>query len=182
MFSDQSIVLLGMHGIKAAELLSLGDADSASTLINWNFIFSAIPSVAFAMMFAVPRRYLPFVALGGAYAFLLRSELMRHANFDVVVASFWATLAVSFAFIAVSRIFRAPRLMFTVASVIPLIPGKFAYLALMSLMQIPTAGDMRLDYVVGFVEYSSQTLMVLSALALGVVLPPILFYRSRPVV
>ena len=47
-------------------------------------------AVAFAMLFSVPKRYLPYVYLGGAITKALRTLLFTGFNMDVAIATFIA--------------------------------------------------------------------------------------------
>lgn len=62
-------------------------------------------AIAFAMLFAVPMRYLTYVGLGGLVTRVLRTFLFTGVGMEVAVATFIACSVTSLMFIAI-----APRL------------------------------------------------------------------------
>ncbi len=147
-----------------------------------DFLMSALPAVAFAMLFLVPVRYLKFVALGGAVAHLTRTLAMDFLGCGIVTATFIASATISLLFIYIAPKLRVPRPVFTVASIIPIIPGKFAYLTLISAIQVHNLSHNHDIYVTEFFRNGMLTLAVMFAIGLGIALPPLFFYRNRPVV
>ena len=143
-------------------------------------MFAAVPAVGFAMVFNVPKKMLIYCAVGGAFAHSFRFILM---NFGLHIE--WATLMASssMGFIGLywSRKRYIPRPVFTVASVIPMIPGSFAFTTIIGLVEINTAGySVELMEIV--TENGLKTLFILGALSFGLALPSILIYRGRPIV
>lgn len=142
--------------------------------------FAWIPAVGFAMVFNVPRKMLVYCAVGGALAHSGRFILM-HVGMPIE----WATLVVStgvgFLGIYWSRKHLIPRPVFTVASVIPMIPGSYAFTAMVGLVEINTGGY-SLALMQAVMENGLRTLFILTALSFGLALPSILIYRGRPIV
>lgn len=143
-------------------------------------LFASVPAVGFAMVFNVPKKMLIYCAIGGAFAHSLRFLLM---NFGVHIE--WATLIASssmgFVGLYWSRKRLIPRPVFTVASIIPMIPGSFAFTTVIGLVEINTAGySVEIMQIVA--ENGLKTLFILGALSFGLALPSILIYRGRPIV
>lgn len=155
-----------------------------NALLNYSldFFMSAVPAVGFAMLFAVPFKYLPFVALGGSFTHLTRTLCMNYTGSGIVTSTFIASILVSLLFIYISPKLRVPRPVFTVASIIPIIPGKFAYLTLLSAIRVHNLSTDHGLYVVQFFQNGMLTTAVMLAIGLGIALPPLFFYRNRPVV
>ena len=142
--------------------------------------FAWIPAVGFAMVFNVPRKMLIYCAVGGAFAHSFRFVLM-HFDMPIEWATFMASTSMGFIGLYWSRKHLIPRPVFTVASVIPMIPGGYAFSAMIGLMEINTGGySLELMQVV--MENGLRTLFILSALSFGLALPSILIYRGRPIV
>ncbi|WP_022940216.1 threonine/serine exporter family protein [Psychromonas hadalis] len=150
------------------------------TLIIIDALFAAVPAVGFAMVFNVPKKMLIYCAIGGALAHSLRFLLM---NFDVQIE--WATLIASssmgFLGLYWSRKRLIPRPVFTVASVIPMIPGSFAFTTVIGLVELNSAGY-SIEIMQIVTENGLKTLFILGALSFGLALPSILIYRGRPIV
>jgi uncharacterized membrane protein YjjB (DUF3815 family) len=147
-----------------------------------DFCMSAVPAVAFAMLFGAPARYLPYIALGGSITHLTRSLCMGYMNFGIVTSTFIASMLISFLFIYIAPKLKVPRPVFTVASIIPIIPGKFAYMTLLSAIKIHNLNYDHDVYIILFFQNGMLTTAVMLAMGLGIALPPLFFYRNRPVV
>lgn len=142
--------------------------------------FAWIPAVGFAMVFNVPRKMLIFCAIGGALTHSLRFLIM-HFGIPIEWATFIVSTNMGFIGLYWSRKHLIPRPVFTVASVIPMIPGSYAFMAMVGLVEINTSGySLELMQVV--MENGLRTLFILTALSFGLAIPSILIYRGRPIV
>jgi len=157
--------------------------DDFLTIINLFLIdawFAWIPAVGFAMVFNVPRNMLIYCAVAGAFAHSGRFLLM-HFGMPIEWATLLVSTSVGFIGLYWSRKHIIPRPVFTVASIIPMIPGSYAFNAMIGLMEINTGGySLELMQVV--MENGLRTLFILTALSFGLALPSILIYRGRPIV
>ncbi|AGH80709.1 hypothetical protein PCNPT3_03835 [Psychromonas sp. CNPT3] len=142
--------------------------------------FAWIPAVGFAMVFNVPRKMLIYCAIGGAFAHSLRFLLMT-SGVPIEGATFLASSAMGFLGLYWSRKHLIPRPVFTVASVIPMIPGGFAFTTVIGLMELNSSGYSP-EIMAIITENGLRTLFILSALSFGLALPSILIYRGRPIV
>ncbi|MGJ8582377.1 MAG: threonine/serine exporter family protein [Psychromonas sp.] len=142
--------------------------------------FAWIPAVGFAMVFNVPRHMLIYCAIGGALTHSSRFLLM-HYGIPIEWATFIVSTNMGFLGLYWSRKHLIPRPVFTVASVIPMIPGSYAFTAMIALVEINTTG-----YSLGLMqlvmENGLRTLFILTALSFGLAIPSILIYRGRPIV
>ncbi len=144
------------------------------------WLFAAIPAVGFAMLFNVPQKALKYCALLGGCGHVLRT-LIFHLPADKAFATLVASVAVSCAGIVIGRRERWHPKIITIASIIPMFPGLPAYRAMISLIEIHSAGYTPLlneQLISSFLQLAFQ----LGALAGGLALPGLLFFRSRPVV
>lgn len=147
-----------------------------------DFCLATVPAVAFAMLFSSPARCLPFVALGGGVTHLCRTICMDCFGMGIVISSFAASIIMSLIFIYIGPKLKIPRPVFTVPSIIPVIPGKYAYTTLMSAIEIHSDVANRMQHITDFFQNGMLTVAVMLVLGLGIALPPIFFYRDRPVV
>jgi len=142
--------------------------------------FAWVPAVGFAMVFNVPRKMLIFCAAGGALTHSFRF-LLLHFGIPIEWATFIASANMGFLGLYWSRKHLIPRPVFTVASVIPMIPGSYAFTAMIGLVEINTNGySLELMQIV--MENGLRTLFILTALSFGLAIPSILIYRGRPIV
>ncbi|WP_394206025.1 threonine/serine exporter family protein [Shewanella waksmanii] len=151
-----------------------------STLLN-DAIFSAIPAVGFAMVFNVPRRYLGYCALAGALGHSCRTLLM-HFNLPIEWSTFIAAALVSLLTIQFAKRHLAPPLMYAVAAIIPMVPGTYAFNTVIALVQLSTLPAITTELLDSVVSNGLKTVFILGALAVGLALPNLLYYRTRPVV
>jgi len=150
------------------------------TLFLFDAWFAWIPAVGFAMVFNVPRKMLIYCAIGGASAHSCRFLLM-HFGLAIEWATFLVSSGMGFLGLYWSRKYLIPRPVFTVASVIPMIPGSYAFTAMVGLVEINTSGY-SLVLMQAVMENGLRTLFILTALSFGLALPSILIYRGRPIV
>lgn len=143
--------------------------------------WSAFAALGFAMLFNVPRRTLFGCAFAGAVGHALRTLLIHSTGISIEVATFVAAGAVGFLGAYLARRLRAPSLIFTVTGAIPMVPGFFAYTAMLRFLELSmgTASEIVLQEAM---VYFIRTLLILGAIALGISLPRLLFLRKRPVV
>lgn len=144
---------------------------------------AAVPAVGFAMIFNVPRGALGYCALAGAIGHASRLALHdpRYVGMPLEWATLLAAMLVSLIGIYWAQTWRAHPKVFTVAAVIPMIPGMYAFTALLALVEIERRGFAP-DLWATAVDNSLKAFFIVSALAVGLALPGLLFFRRRPVV
>lgn len=144
-------------------------------------VFSAIPAVGFAMLFNVPKSALKFCALGGAITYTLRT-LFLDAGISIEISTFLASLILGIIGVYWSRKYIVPRPIYTVASIIPLIPGTFAFNAMISLVDMNSHG-VTPELIAMFIENGLKSISILSAISFGLALPSLYYIRyNRPII
>ncbi len=144
--------------------------------------WSAIAAVGFAMLFNVPRRTLIACAIVGAVGHATRALLM-HFGMSIVPATLGGAIVIGFVAEYFSRRLHAPPLLFTVSGAIPMVPGSFAYRAMLGAIRVSTAdATTGLPILVDAGINFAATGLILAALALGIAMPQLLFRRRKPVV
>ncbi|MGQ0287117.1 threonine/serine exporter family protein [Pasteurellaceae bacterium 22721_9_1] len=145
-----------------------------------DMIFAAIPAVGFALIFNVPPKALIYCAILAALGHGLRT-LLLHYHYSLVLSTLLASSLIGFIGVHISQRFLAHPKVFTVAAIIPMIPGIYAYKAMLAIVEIHNEG-----YSAALAEQMVsnflQTTFILGALVLGLALPRLLFYRNQPVV
>ena len=146
-----------------------------------NSLWAAIPAVGFGMIFNVPRSALPLCALGGAFTYGFRDVLM-HNHLSIEFSTFIATTAIGIIGVFWSRRYVMPRPVYTVPSIIPIIPGTYAYEMMISLVSMNTDGvtDALLS---SFIQNGLHAVSILFAIAFGLVLPSMYYTkRKQPII
>ena len=128
-------------------------------------------ALGFGILFNVPPRTLFAIWIGGAIGGLLKFSMLQ-LTFGVVLASFGGALAVGFSSIPIAHIRHVPPMIFAIPSVIPLIPGVFAYRTMLGMMKLTGAIGPDYDRIIAeTVNNGSKTLFVIMSLAMGVAVP-----------
>ena len=108
-------------------------------LLAKDAFWSAIPAVGFAMLFNVPPRMLKYCAMGARWP-----TACVPCSSTTACPSRWATLAaattVGFVCVYWSRRLLAPRPVFSVASIIPMIPGSYAFKTMIAIVELNISG------------------------------------------
>jgi len=144
-------------------------------------LWAAIPAVGFGMIFNVPRSTLPLCALGGSLTYGLR-EVLLHSHLSIELSTFIAATAIGIIGVFWSRRYVMPRPVYTVPSIIPMIPGTYAYEMMISLVSMNTDGvtDALLS---SFIENGLHAISILFAIAFGLVLPSMYYTkRKQPII
>ena len=145
-----------------------------------DMFFAAIPAVGFALIFNVPPRALVYCALLAAIGHGFRTLLLQfHA--PLVLSTFLASGLIGFIGVHIAQRYLAHPKVFTVAAIIPMIPGIYAYKAMIAIVQINYYGSST-ELFQQMVDNFVKTGFLLGALVFGLALPRLLFYRQRPVV
>ncbi|QKF80986.1 threonine/serine exporter family protein [Halarcobacter ebronensis] len=144
-------------------------------------IFSGIPAVGFGMVFNVPKETLLKCAYGGAIAYCSRKFLMD-LNLSLELSTFLASTIVGIVALYWSRKYIVPRPVYTIASIIPMLPGTYAFSAIINLITMNAHG-VTPELITTFVDNSLRTIIVLGGIGFGLALPSLYYIRyNRPII
>jgi uncharacterized membrane protein YjjB (DUF3815 family) len=88
--------------------------------------WAGIAAIGFAILFNVPRRTIYAIAAIGVVGGLVKFTAM-HFELGIVFGSFLGATAVGIFSIQMAHLRKSPPLVFSIPSVIPMVPGFFAY-------------------------------------------------------
>ena len=120
-------------------------------------LLAAAGTVAFALLFGVPRQYFPFCGLIGGAGWLLYAALSGYAGLTPTEATFFATVLVILLSRACAVLERCPATVFLIAGIFPLEPGAGLYWTSYYLV----TGQMRLAASSGFAAVKAAIAIVL---------------------
>ncbi|GGI70026.1 hypothetical protein GCM10009332_04020 [Shewanella gelidii] len=143
--------------------------------------FAAIPAVGFAMVFNVPVRFLKYCAIAGAIGHSFRRFLL-HFDFPIEWATFAAAALIGIITISFAKRHLAPPLMYAVAAIIPMIPGSYAFNTVIGLVQLSAQSEVSAELTAFVITNGLKTVFILGALSVGLAMPSLLYYRTRPVI
>ena len=158
------------------------DTSSLSLLLALlnDMFFASIPAVGFALVFNVPQKALKYCAIGGALGHGCRFLLM-HYGVPIEWATLCAATLVGMIGVHWSHRFLAHPKVFTVAAMIPMVPGVFAFKAMIAIVEINHKGY-NPQLLAALMDNGVKAVFIVAALAIGLAMPGLLFYRRRPVV
>jgi uncharacterized membrane protein YjjB (DUF3815 family) len=142
-------------------------------------IWLGFAAMGFGILFNVPQRTLFTIwilaALGGLIKFL-----MVHSGFSVVLASLAGSTLIGILSVYAAHNKHAPPLVFAIPSVIPMVPGVFAYKMMLGLIHL--AGNKVNE---GFDQVLNETVnnglkvfLILMCLSVGVAFPTLVTGKS----
>lgn len=145
-----------------------------------DMLLAMIPALGFALVFNVPQKALKYCAIGGAIGHGTRFLLM-HWGISIEWSTLVAATLVGMIGVHWSHRFLAHPKVFTVAALIPMVPGVFAFKAMIAIVEINHRG-FSLELWGLMIENVLKAMFIVAALAIGLAMPGLLFYRRRPVV
>ena len=143
---------------------------------------AAISAMGFSMIFNIPKRLLPVVAVGGLIAVCTRNLVSLHpdmyCSFSLgqggIIGSLAGSALVSIICIKATHVFHTPHQILAIASVIPMVPGVLMYRALYSLIMVPGTPDGQMMNFVAAGVNGLNASLIIAAIAIGVAVPNIL--------
>lgn len=131
-----------------------------------------LAAIGFGILFNVPRRTLWTIGLIGMLGGSIKFVFL-HFDISIVLASFMGAIVVGFVSIPAAHNRHAPPLVFAIPSVIPMVPGAFAYRTILGLIELTQKSDnnIYINVLQDTVSNGLITIFVLMSLAVGVSFP-----------
>jgi len=145
-------------------------------LILIDGLLAAIAAIGFAVISNPSRKAVMVSALLAAIGHSLRFFLIK-SGFEISVSTFIAASCIGLLSILFARIIHCPAEVFSFPSLLPMIPGLFAYRTILSLIKFMQNTDIQKsqNFIHDFFRNGMTTLFILLALVVGVSLPILLF-------
>jgi uncharacterized membrane protein YjjB (DUF3815 family) len=141
-----------------------------------NIVFKAFwcgwAAFGFGILFNVQRKNLAAVWIGGAIVGLVKFGVLFYAPSAIILASFMAALVVGIYSMIIANMRYEAQMIFAIPSVIPLVPGVFAYRTMFGLIKL--SGDVGADFsriLSEAVRNGVLTLFIVMAFTIGVIIP-----------
>lgn len=145
-------------------------------------LFAAIAAIGFAIISNPPRKTLVVSALLAAIGHSIRFFLMHAVStgFGITVSSFFAALSIGILSIPFAKKLRVPAEVFAFPSLLPMIPGMYAYRTIQSLAKLLDSGEesVSLHYINLFFNNGITSVFVLFSLVIGVSIPIFIFKKQ----
>ncbi|MGE5429386.1 MAG: threonine/serine exporter family protein [Methylococcaceae bacterium] len=137
--------------------------------------WAGVAAIGFAVLFNVPRRTIYAIAIIGIIGGLIKFTAM-HFNLGIVFGSFLGATVVGIFSIQMAHLRNSPPLVFSIPSVIPMVPGFFAYKMMLGLIALTSIEntDAYLQTLIETVNNGAKMAFVLLSLGIGVAVPMLL--------
>lgn len=145
-------------------------------LVLLDGLLAAIAAIGFAVISNPPHKAIFVSAILAALGHSLRFFLIK-SGLDISLATFVAATFIGLLSILFARIIHCPAEVFSFPSLLPMIPGMFAYRTILSVIRFMQSTDIQdsQHFMMDFFHNGMTTLFILLALVVGVSLP-ILFF------
>ena len=145
-------------------------------LILVDGLLAAIAAIGFAVISNPSRKAIFVSALLAAVGHALRFTLIK-SGLEISLATFVAATFIGLLSILFARIIHCPAEVFSFPSLLPMIPGLFAYRTILGLIRFMQNSDTikSQEYLMNIFHNGLTTLFILLALVIGVSLPVLFF-------
>jgi len=145
-------------------------------LILVDGLLAAIAAIGFAVISNPSRKAIFVSALLAAVGHALRFALIK-SGLEISLATFVAATCIGLLSILFARIIHCPAEVFSFPSLLPMIPGLFAYRTILGLIRFMQNSDTikSQEYLMNIFHNGLTTLFILLALVIGVSLPVLFF-------
>lgn len=143
-------------------------------------LLAAMAAAGFAVISNPPQKAVYLSALLAAIGHALRYFLINHTAIDIVTATVIASFTIGMITIFFAKLIHCPPEVFSFPSLLPMIPGMYAYKTFMSLMYFIQAKEPSVMQatMVDILHNGALTVLILFGLVLGVSLPLFIFHRQ----
>lgn len=143
-------------------------------------LFAAIAATGFAVISNPPRKAVLISAFMAAVGHGLRFYLLKGGSLDIATASFLAAFAIGLLSIFFAKLIHCPAEVFSFPSLLPMIPGMFAYKTILAIMKFLQSRDemMAMSNLLDIFKNGITTVLVLFALVIGAAIPLFIFYKQ----
>lgn len=142
-------------------------------------LLAAVAAVGFAAISNPPKQSFLYVPILAAIGHMLRYCLMTYLNVEIAFATFVASMFIGFVCIPFAYRVRIPSEVFSFPALLPMIPGMYAYRALLGALNFmkTTEETAREAFIPIIFSNAITAIMIMFALGIGVAIPIFLFYR-----
>ena len=143
--------------------------------------WAAVATLGFAVLFNVPKYALPYCALIGALGYALRTALMSGGGMGIVLATLCAALLVGVLATILAQRFGVSGTLFAVGPAIPLVPGSYAYKAVMGLVMAANSPELEPggELLLAAFDNGLKATLTILFLSFGIALPGLVWSTFR---
>ena len=146
-----------------------------------DMFFAALAGFGFAYACNPPLKTLILSAFLAALAYGIRFYLIEYLHFQTLaLATFVASFCIGCLGIALAKLVKTPAEIIAFPALIPMIPGIYAYKAILYLISFIRSDDLKAkgEFLVQFFDYFFTTVSVTLALAIGISVTLLIFFEQ----
>lgn len=149
-----------------------------------DIVFAALAGIGFCLAANPPLRILPLVAAFAAFGHALRFTLLETAQIGISTGSLLGGFVIGLCSIVATTRTRVPAEFFAFPALLPMIPGLYAYKAILSLFNFmsATSFETKQYWLILMADNGFTALLVVCALGAGALIPIMLFQHSPLVI
>ena len=138
--------------------------------------WAAVATLGFAVLFNAPKYALPYCALIGALGYALRTTLTS-GGMGIVLATLCAALLIGVLATILAQRFAVSGVLFAVSPAIPLVPGSYAYKAVMGIVMAANAPDLEphSELLLAAFDNGLKAMLTILFLSFGIALPSLVW-------
>lgn len=148
-------------------------------MMNWLAFFEkgiwfGLAALGFAILFNAPVRALIHIFLIAALGGLVKT-LLLHFGINIILSTLAGAVLIGYVSILAAHDKHTPPMVFAIPSVIPMVPGLFAYRMMLGVIKLSTIPDAEYQQVLAdTISNALRASFILLSLALGVAIPLLL--------
>lgn len=149
----------------------MSGAELAVSLIQKG-CWAAVATLGFSILFNVPKYALPYCALIGAFGYALRAALTS-GGLGMVSATLCAALLIGVMATILAQRYGVSGTLFAVGPAIPLVPGSYAYKAVMGIVMVAESPQLErgTELLLTAFDNGIKAVLTILFLSFGIALP-----------
>lgn len=148
--------------------------------IFFDGLFAAAASAGFAVILNPPRKAIFISAFLAASGHSLRYFLMNSTPLDITCATFISAFAIGMGSMLCAKLVHLPAEIFSFPSLLPMVPGMYAYKTILSLISFMKSNDetLLLHMITEIFQNGLTTIGIMTSLVVGAAIPLFMFYEQ----
>lgn len=147
-------------------------------------IMAAIAATGFAVISNPPKRAIAVSALLAAIGHAFRFYMLQSWPIDISSATFIAAFTIGMLGVMTAKLVKCPAEIFAFPSLLPMIPGVYAYKTILALMQENQDAATQNQLIIDICKNGITAFFIIFSLVIGVAIPMLMFKRlsyTRPI-
>ncbi len=143
-------------------------------------VFASLAAIGFALISDPPKKLIIYTAILAAAGRGFRYFIIAQYGIGLSVATFYAALVIGFLGIYIANKVRCSMEVISFPALLPMIPGLYAYKTILSIVEYSKTFELgkKQELIVTIFDNGIATTSIITALAVGVTIPLLIFYEK----